>query len=143
MTAGFSEEDEFEDFGPDNFIKYILNSSTESNPGEKFRYSSKCSNLLGGIIYTLENKQADEFAKEALFNQLGISEFNWEKENGVIPCAAGLEMYPRDLAKIGLLVLDNGFWNGEQIIPKEWIITSTNPYVAESKFFDYGYQWWY
>jgi CubicO group peptidase (beta-lactamase class C family) len=49
----------------------------------------------------------------------------------------GLEMYPRDMAKIGLLVLNNGNWNGEQIVPEEWIIASTKPYVAESEFFDY------
>ena len=143
MTAGFNEEDDFEDHGPDNFIRYILSSQMDTSPGEKFRYSGKCSNLLGGIIYTLEKKQADEFAKEVLFNKLGISEFNWEQENGVTPCDAGLEMYPRDMAKIGLLVLNNGNWYGEQIVPEEWIIASTKPYVAESEFFDYGYQWWY
>lgn len=143
MTAGFNDDEDFEDHGPDNFIRYILNSDLEAKPGEQFRYNGKCTNLLGGIIYTLENKQADEFAKEVLFNKLGISEFNWEEENGVIPCDAGLEMYPRDMAKIGLLVLNNGNWNGEQIVPKEWIIASTKPYVAESEFFDYGYQWWY
>jgi CubicO group peptidase (beta-lactamase class C family) len=143
MSAGFYEEDDFKDQGPDNYIRYILNSKMENNPGEKFRYSSKCSNLLGGIIYMLEKKQADEFAKDVLFNKLGISEFFWEKENGVLPCDAGLQLYPRDMVKIGLLVLNNGNWNGEQIIPEEWIIASTKPNVAESEFFDYGYQWWY
>ena len=143
MTAGFNEDGDFENSGPDNFIRYILGSKMDTNPGEKFRYSGKCSNLLGGIIYILEKKQADEFAKEVLFNKLGISEFVWEKENGVLPCDAGLQMYPRDMAKTGLLVLNNGNWNGEQIVPEEWITASTKPYVAESEFFDYGYQWWY
>jgi len=143
MTAGFDEEDEFEGFGQDNFIQYILNSPMATNPGEKFRYSGKCTNLLGGIIYSLENKQADEFAKEVLFNKLGISEFDWEKENGLLPCDAGLQLFPRDMAKIGLLVLNNGNWNGEQIVPKEWIVASSKPHVAESEFFDYGYQWWH
>ncbi|MBN1780940.1 serine hydrolase [bacterium] len=143
MTAGFSDEEGPEDPGPDNFIQYILDSPMETNPGEKFRYSGKCTNLLGGIIYHLESKQADEFAQEVLFNKLGISDFNWEKENGVVPCDAGLEMVPRDMAKIGLMVINNGIWNGEQIVPKEWIVISTKPVVAESAFFDYGYQWWY
>jgi len=142
MTAGFSDDDNFAGYGPENLIRHILNSKLEAEPGEHFRYSGKSANLLGGIIYTLENMQADEFAKEFLFDKLGISEFNWEKENGVIPCDAGLEMYPRDMAKIGLLVLNNGSWNGEQIVPEEWITESTKPYVAESDFFDYGYQWW-
>ena len=143
MTAGFKEEEGFEDTKPDDFIKYILSLPLESNPGEKFKYSNECTNLLGGIIYTLENKQADEFAKDVLFNKLGISEFYWEKVNGVLHCHNGLHMYPRDMAKIGLLVLNNGYWNGEQIAPKEWIVKSTKPYVAESEFFDYGYQWWH
>lgn len=143
MTAGFEEDEDFRDQGPDNFIRDILNSGMETKPGEEFRYSGKCSNLLGGIIYTLEKKQGDEFAKEVLFNKLGISEFRWEKENGLLPYDLGLEMYPRDMAKIGLLVLNNGRWNGEQIVPEEWITESTKPYVAESDFFDYGYQWWY
>lgn len=143
MTAGFNDEEESENPGPDNFIECILKSPMETIPGEKFRYSAKCSKLIGGIIYTLENKQADEFAKEVFFNKLGISEFSWDKENGVVPCDAGLELYPRDMAKIGLLVLNNGNWEGEQIVPKEWIVNSTKPYVAESEFFDYGYQWWY
>ena len=143
MTAGFNEEEGSEEPGPDHFIQYILDSPMVTNPGEKFRYSGKCTNLLGGMIYTLENRQADAFAKEILFDKLGISEFNWDRENDVVPCDAGLEMFPRDMAKIGLLVFNNGNWNGEQIVPKEWIAVSTKPYVAESEFFDYGYQWWY
>ncbi|HPG41461.1 MAG TPA: serine hydrolase [bacterium] len=143
MTAGFSEEEGDEEPDPDNFIQNILASPMATKPGEKFRYSGKCSNLLGGLIYTLENRQADEFAQDVLFNKLGITEFAWEKENGVIICDHGLELYPRDMAKIGLLVLNDGVWNGEQIVPKEWIVASTKPYIAESPFFDYGYQWWY
>ena len=143
MTAGLQEGEGFGDITPDNFITYLLSLPLESDPGEKFKYSNECTNLLGGIIYTLENKQADEFAKEVLVNKLGISEFYWEKENGVLQCHKGLHMYPRDMAKIGLLVLNKGSWNGEQIVPKEWIDISTKPYVAESDFFDYGYQWWY
>jgi len=143
MTAGFSDDDDFEIHDPDDQVKQILSLPMESTPGEEFTYNNNCTNLLGGIIYTLESKQADEFAKEVLFNKLGISEFLWERENGVVHCYSDLHMYPRDMAKIGLLVLQNGSWNGEQIVPKEWIAESTKPYVAESEFFDYGYQWWY
>jgi hypothetical protein len=143
MTAGFQEEEDFEGSKPDDLIKNILSLPLESDPGEKFKYSNECTDLLGGIIYSLEGKQADEFAKDVLFNKLDISEFYWERENGVTHCYNALHMLPRDMAKIGLLVLNNGYWNGEQIIPKEWVAMSTKPYVAESEFFDYGYQWWY
>ena len=143
MTAGFREDDDFEIHDPDEQAKQILSMPLESAPGERFQYNNNCTNLLGDIIYTLENKQADELAREALFNKLGISEFQWDRENGVLHCYSDLHMKPRDMAKIGLLVLNNGYWNGEQIVPEEWIAESTKPYVAESVFFDYGYQWWY
>jgi CubicO group peptidase (beta-lactamase class C family) len=51
-------------------------------------------------------------------------------------------MLPRDMAKIGLLVLNDGRWNDNQIVSKEWLLQSTKPHVAESEYFDYGYQWW-
>jgi len=143
MTSGLTDEDDFEKNNQDDVVKQMLCQPLESAPGEKFKYNNNGTNLLGSIIYTLENKQADEFAKEVLFNKLGIWEFYWEKENGVLQCHNGLHMYPRDMAKIGLLVLNDGYWKGEQIIPKKWIDMSAKPSVPESAFFDYGYQWWY
>jgi len=47
------------------------------------------------------------------------------------------------MAKIGLLVLNNGSWEGKQLVPAEWIEQSTAPHVRESQFFHYGYQWWH
>ena len=47
------------------------------------------------------------------------------------------------MAKIGLLVLNDGIWGNQQLVSKEWIRESTKPQVPESKFFDYGYQWWH
>ena len=143
MTAGFQDENDFSGTIPEDFIKYLLTLPLESIPGEKFRYSGECTNILGGLIYTIENKQADEFAEEVLFNKLGISEFDWERENGIVHCDAGLCIYPRDMTKVGLLVLNKGVWQGEQIVPEEWIDISTKPHVAESEFFDYGFQWWH
>lgn len=143
MSAGIQGSNGLEGAKPEDYIKYLLSLPLESNPGESYKYSGECTNLLGGIIYTLEKKQADEFAKDVLFKKLKISEFNWERENGITPCDAGLFMYPEDMVKIGLLVLNNGTWNGEQIVPKEWIDMSSKPHVAESEFFDYGYQWWH
>jgi len=143
MTSGLDHEDEFKPLDPDDQVKQILSLPVISAPGEKFKYNNNSTNLIGGIIYNLEKKQADEFAKEVLFDKLGISDFFWEGENGVLHCHSDLHMLPRDMAKIGALALNNGTWNGEQIVPEEWIAASTKPYVAESEFFDYGFQWWH
>lgn len=143
MTSGLTDDDDFEAHGTDDFVKQLFSQPLASTPGEKFKYNNNGTNLLGAVIQTLGKKQTDEFAKEVLFNKLGISEFDWERENGVLQCHNGLRVLPRDMAKIGLLVLNNGNWNGEQIVPQEWVAESTQPHVAESPFFDYGYQWWY
>ena len=47
------------------------------------------------------------------------------------------------MAKIGLLVLNDGKWQNKQLVSKEWIFESTKPHVPESEFFDYGYHWWH
>ncbi len=143
MSSGFPEDDEFEKNNPNDVVKQMLVQPLESAPGEKFNYNGNNSNLLGSIIYALEEKQADDFAKEVLFNKLGISQFRWEKENGVVPCQSELQMLPRDMAKIGLLVANKGVWNGEQLVPKKWIEMSGKAHVPETEFFDYGFQWWY
>ncbi len=96
----------------------MLSQPLKSVPGEKFKYNNNGTNLLGSIIYSLEGKQADEFAQEVMFNKLGITEFDWQIEKGVLQCHSDLNMLPRDVAKLGLLALNDGSWKGEQIVPK-------------------------
>jgi len=145
MTAGF-QWNEFpkEMDKTDDWLRYILSRPMEAKPGKKFLYNSGCSILLGGIINFLEGKHAHVYAEEFLFGPLGISEYTWEThQNGMPQCGGGLSLLPRDMAKIGLLVLNDGKWLNKQVVSKEWIRESTRPHVPESKFFDYGYQWWH
>ncbi|NQU85412.1 MAG: serine hydrolase [Mariniphaga sp.] len=144
MTAGF-QWDEYpkEMYETNDWFQYILTRPMESNPGKKFTYNSGCSILLGGVINFLEHKYAQFYAEEVLFGPLGISEYTWEThKNGAPQCGGGLQLLPRNMAKIGLLVLNNGKWQDKQIIPEEWIYESTIPHTSESDYFDYGYQWW-
>ena len=57
--------------------------------------------------------------------------------------AGGIVATAQPKGKIGLLVLNDGMWQGRQIVPAEWIRLSTRPHVVESEYYDYGYQWWY
>ena len=145
MTAGF-QWDEFpkEMYETDDWFQYILSRPMNSIPGDVFHYNSGCTILLGGVISLLVGKNADLYAEEVLFGPLGISEYIWETHrNGTPQCGGGLQMLPRDMAKIGLLLLNDGRWNNKQIVSKEWILQSTKPRVPESEFLDYGYQWWH
>jgi hypothetical protein len=144
MTAGIQDhEGPPEKDKPDDLYRYVLSRPLKTIPGEIFRYSDESANLLGGVIYSLEGKRADEFAKEYLFDPLGIHKYFWETENGITHCYSDLHLLPRDMAKIGLLVLNEGKWQKSQIVSKEWIRESTRPHVKESQFFDYGYLWWH
>ena len=145
MMSGYQWDDiPGEMFSADDCFQYILSRPLETEPGEKFNYNSGCSILLGGVISYLENIDTRVFAEESLFTPLGITDYIWEThKDGTLQCGSGLSLRPRDMAKIGLLVLNDGAWENKQLVSKEWIRGSTKPHVHESKYFDYGYQWWH
>lgn len=109
-------------------IDFVLNKPLESVPGEKYNYNSGATHLLSVIISKATGKSTLEFAKAHLFEPLSISTFNWEKRNqGYYDGSGlGLEMKPRDLLKIGQLVITNGSYNSNQILSPEWIEKMVN-----------------
>jgi CubicO group peptidase (beta-lactamase class C family) len=145
MMSGFQWDDiPGEMFEADDCFQFILSRPLETEPGEKFNYNSGCSILLGGVIGYLEQSETRVFAENSLFMPLGITKYFWEThKDGTLLCGSGLSLRPRDMAKIGLLVLNDGIWQNKQIVSKEWIRESTRPHVQESDFYDYGYQWWH
>ena len=143
MTAGFGEEEEPGNEPSDDPLARLLGLPMVSQPGENFSYCNDCSDLLSWVIYSQAGKHADQYAEEILFGPLGIISYYWESENCVPHGHSDLHLLPRDLAKIGQLVLNSGKWKGEQIIPEAWIRESTLPRVAESKYYNYGYHWWH
>jgi CubicO group peptidase (beta-lactamase class C family) len=145
MMAGFEWNDiPPEMFHADDCFQYILSRPLEAEPGEKFIYNSGCTILLGGVVNFLEAMKTEVFAEDFLFTPLAITDYIWETHiDGTLLCGSGLSLRPRDMAKIGLLVLNEGKWQNKQIAPQEWIRMSTEPHVRESPFFNYGYQWWH
>jgi CubicO group peptidase (beta-lactamase class C family) len=104
-------------------------------------------NLLGVLFERATGRRIDAFSAEHLFGPLGISVSEWQQLKPEIVYASGeLYLRPRDLAKFGYLFLNDGVWNGTQVISKEWIEKSLQPHVStgdRSKEGElYGYQWW-
>ena len=98
---------------------------------------------MGEIIYKASGLKPDVFASTYLFNKLGIADFSWEKfSNGVVFVSGDLKICPRDMAKLGYLYLNDGIWNGEQILSKEWIEKSISEYISVNEIWQYGYKWW-
>lgn len=121
--------------------RYVLGLPVTAPPGEEFFYNTGALTLLSAIVRKTTGRPLDEFARETLFEPLGITGFEWSRVRGDSDAGGGLRLRPRDMAKIGQLVLAGGRWNGRQVVSKAWIETSTTPKVKETDGL-YGYLWW-
>ena len=123
--------------------RYLLGLPIVADPGTKFIYSGGATMLLGHIIKTGVGKSLVEYAKEKLFHPLGITDIEWRNyRNGEERAAGGLRMRPRDLAKIGQLILNQGRWKDVQLVPSDWLTSSFLESASLNKVVKYGYQWW-
>lgn len=144
MTAGFKVDDQGV-FGSDNRIKYALNREMSSKPGETFQYDGGCTEILGAILKRETGMFADEFARHYLFQPLEINNYNWEihKQKGYPSMAGSLKLLPRDMLKIGQLLLHKGIYNERQVISAEWLkLSTTQKTITHIENDNYGYQWW-
>jgi len=123
--------------------RYVLERPIVGPPGERWSYNGGATALLGRLIAKGTNRPLQEFAREALFEPLGITRTEWRQgTDGNAIAASGLRLAPRDLARIGMTVLDGGRWDGHQVIPPEWLAASFTPAVAMPDGRRYGYQWY-
>lgn len=128
-----------------DWVQFVLDRPMVLIPGTKFNYNSGASHLLSAIIQNATGMSTSSFASKYLFTPLGISTLIWPPDpHGVNVGGAYLQLRPRDMAKIGYLYLQNGTWNGTQIVPAEWVEMSTRKHypVMGSLYVGYGYQWW-
>lgn len=132
-----------------NPARYVLSRPVVARPGAKFNYSGGMSFLLGEIVRRRSAMRTDQFAARYLFGPLGITNYFWWKfPDGAVDAGGGLVLRPRDMAKIGSLLLNGGCWQGKQIVSEQWVADSVANYVNAGQFRPwidadgYGYQWW-
>ena len=151
MTTGFRCQDSYlyrwsgldQMRESEDWVQFVLDLPMEGEPGERFEYCNGASVLLSGIIQETTGMSADEYAVEHLFGPLGISDIDWSSNpQGLSVGYSELRMLPQDMAKIGVLYLNEGRWDGEQIVPSEWVRASTRQYISATLEDGYGYQWW-
>ncbi|MFK7847473.1 MAG: serine hydrolase domain-containing protein [Rhodothermales bacterium] len=115
----------------------------DENGRGSFAYCTAGSFLLGQVIEEVSGETLDQFFARTLFEPLGISTWHWSRSpTGEYMSGGGLRLHARDLAKIGLMVLDEGQWQGEQVVPAAWIQKATTPSVNAGATQDYGFQFW-
>lgn len=129
-------------------IRYILSRPVAKPPDAVWVYNGGGTDLLGNILERVSGKPLEAFAREVLFQPLGISDVEWMNypKNKKVAPAVGLRLRPRDAAKIGQLVLSRGSWGGKQVVAADWIEQSIKPRFQAIGYFSglffYGQQWW-
>ncbi len=131
----------------ENPIQYMLDLPVLEAPGKTFNYSTGAAHLLSGILTEATHKSAETYAKEKLWGPLGIQSAYWGADNQNISEGGSRSFYTAgDLAKIGYLFLNNGNWDGQQVLSKEWVKESTKVQVetpyGPAGYNGYGYLWW-
>jgi CubicO group peptidase (beta-lactamase class C family) len=150
MTAGFECDASSAAIraSPD-WIQYALDRPMVDVPGETFNYDNGASHLLSAIVNRTTGIPTQSYADTRLFQPLGISDYEWGLDPQGVASASGpvgLNITPRDMAKFGFLYLNNGTWDGEQIVPSTYVSASTQVQVSETgppvHPHNYGFQWW-
>lgn len=126
----------------EDWVKFQFSLPFETIPGEKFSYCSGNFYLLAEILQRSTKMTCIDFARRFLFKPMEFGETYWLKNyKGVNHGWGDLYISTYDMAKIGCLILNNGKWNGNQVISKEWI-EKIVPLYKIQKTESYGYGWW-
>lgn len=154
MTAGFEWDEEASEYTDprnncaamekcDDWVRYALDRPMAADPGTVYVYSSGVTQLLAEVFHHATGKDIGAYADALLFQPLGIVEHYWKRTPlGLPDTQGGLYLRPADLARLGLLWLQGGEWQGRRIVSVEWVAESVLPVVAASPVADYGFQWW-
>lgn len=126
---------------------FVLNRPMLREPGTHFQYDSGGVILLSSLIQARTGQHADAYAAEHLFGPLGIRRWDWYRNGEGHPhTGGGLDLRSRDMARFGQLYLQKGRWEGRQVVPREWVETSTRRHLdfdpPRGDTVGYGYLWW-
>jgi CubicO group peptidase (beta-lactamase class C family) len=153
MTAGleweqfrypFSDErnNAGEMYRTDDVPGYVLSRPLADPPGDEFQYSNGVATLMGEVLGRASGVDVAEFARMNLFVPLGVSDTFWScYPDGTLDTDGGLALRPRDLARIGQLLLNDGRWADREVISPGWIEESTRRRLNFRRGRGYGYYW--
>jgi CubicO group peptidase (beta-lactamase class C family) len=123
--------------------RYVFKRPMAAPAGTVFNYNGGGTAVLALLLEQRTGMPLPDFARRYLFEPLGIRDWEWQSDVRGRPLAfAGLRMRPRDLARIGRMVLQRGQWGGRQVVPTEWIEESTQARIDTGDGLRYGYHWW-
>jgi len=119
-----------------DWVQFALDLPMSTEPGTHYNYCNQNSHLLSAIIQETTGMSALAFAQKYLFEPLGVSDVIWSADLQGNNCGWGdMKLSPHDMAKLGYLFLNDGVWDGQQVVSATWVKAATSGDR-------YGYQWW-
>lgn len=130
--------------GSSDWVQFVLDRPMAQAPGAGFNYNSGNSHLLAAILTRQTGQPLHAYAQTHLFGPLGLRDVSWEADpQGISTGGFGVQMRTRDMARVALLYLRGGEWNGRQLVPREWVARVFAPTVSmglgSARYAD---QWW-
>lgn len=127
-----------------DWVGFTLDLPVSDPPGRRFAYCSPGMHLLSAAIAELTSGSEAQFAARALFAPMGIVPGDWPRDRtGLNHGWADLRLRPHDMAKLGLLMLHDGVWNGQRLLPRGWVARATRSLGPAGAGGDgYGLGWW-
>jgi hypothetical protein len=120
-------------------IGFTLRSKLVANPGTEWNYSTALTHLLSALLTRATGTNTQAFARRALLDPIGIPINQWDQDlQGYYWGGSEVYLTPRSMAKFGYLYLNNGLWDGKQIVPRSWVSASTQ----QTNSSHYGFLWW-
>lgn len=122
-----------------------------AQPGSTFFYNNWDFNALGTIFEQRTGAKIYEQFNQRIAQPVGMQDFNWQKDGRFDYSdysdhpAYHFDMTARDMARFGVLMMNKGNWNGQQVVPADWLTQSTSPQIAVPESYgggSYGYMWW-
>ena len=128
-------------------IDFVLGLPTFCSAGEQFNYADGDPHIVSAILQRQTGKTTKNWAEKVLFSKLGMKNYDWAVyKDGITMGGFGIMTTPREMARIGHLVLNKGNYNGQQIVNSAWIEEMTSVKVPKKKVntngTSFGYFWW-
>lgn len=127
----------------ENWIEKFFSLPSDTTPGVKFSYNSLSSQVIAEIVSRVSGIPFKQFVIENIFNPLHIDSFTWDEyPNNPSPAWGGISLSTPDMAKIGLLMLNNGKYKNHQVVSAEWVKNTLSVQSVFDTNTGYGLHWW-
>lgn len=149
LTMATGHQDEVNLRSETKWVKAFLAHNVPHKPGTHFKYNTPATYMQSAIVQKVTGEKVVDYLRPRLFDPLGIEPPKWdESPEGISLGGYGLYLKTEDIAKFGQLYLQQGQWDGKQLIPANWVALASSKQVsngsAPTSDWDqgYGFQFW-